>query len=137
MCNKYNGWADHATWCLSMMTDGNYGEGDYHYWQSTVAELAQDAEDKDEHARLVSDALSDWYDSALDELGVSGFFRDMMAQPEFWEVAESLVSGWIEEGNKYSSEEDEEEEQDEQDEQEDDDGPEYDGIIPPADDPGR
>jgi len=112
MCEKFNGWSDHATWCLSMIVDGNYSEGDYHYWQETVNELAQNADDQDEHARMVTDALSDWYDSAVDELGIAGFFGDMMANPEFWEVGESLVRGWREEGGKYASEEEEDEDKD-------------------------
>lgn len=111
MCQKYNGWEDHSTWCLSMMVDGNYEQGDYHYWLGEVQRLGEDSADADEHARQLADALSEWFDEAVDSLNMPAFFRDMLNTPNFYEVAENMVSGWREEGNRYAGEEEEEEEE--------------------------
>lgn len=109
MCEKYNGWTDRATWVAAMMVDGNYNEGDYDYWQSVVEELAGEAEDADEHKRLVESALSTWFDEAVDEAGIGLFFRDLLDEPQWWEIAVHLVDGWKENGGKYEEEEGDEE----------------------------
>ena len=42
MSEKYQGWTNHATWCVNLWLSNN--EGDYHYWR----EAAQDAADNTE-----------------------------------------------------------------------------------------
>ena len=106
MCEKYNGWGDRATWIGAMMVAGNYGgEGDAAYWESYVDDAGRMADDQDAHIDAVEAGLVEWWDEATANLEMGLFFSDLLASPDWREIAVSLVTDWRNEGGNYGDDE--------------------------------
>jgi hypothetical protein len=105
----YNGWSNYETWVVKLWMDNS--EGDYNYWQEQTEETIKasfDAENdtwKDEAINNLENQLSDFHDSAKDELlgayagGACNVFHDLlnaaMSEVDWREIAESMIEDYL------------------------------------------
>lgn len=80
--NKYNGWTNYETWCVSMWIDND--QGSQEYWQGRAEEIYQVAEGdgtftRSEHAAFdLAEELKDCHEQSDPLSDQSGVFSDLL-----------------------------------------------------------
>jgi cytochrome P450 len=107
---KYQGWANHTTWCINLWLSNE--EGSYRYWTER-AQAAWDDSDEDstpeERSAEARQTLADWLKDEIEEanpLAAGGsMWSDLISSAiedcDWWELA----NAWLDDVDGYVSQE--------------------------------
>lgn len=91
---RYNGWANYATWAVKLWIDNT--EGSYNYWQEQMREHLRSTPDKNKAAYALANQLKHEHEEAAEAWGAgASVFADIlragMSEVDWTEIAEAII----------------------------------------------
>ena len=93
--SDYQGHKNYATWAANMLIDGNYGQGDYDYFQDIKDMFIKKYGEEDVDVYKLADVIKDEFQTMKDDANLKGFFSDIVGtaieEIDYKELAENLL----------------------------------------------
>ena len=89
---RYNGWTNHATWCVALWMDNDEA---FEGWHKGAVDIIADTDSIDEAIDFLATQIKDAHDEAVENSQLEGALKDLLTSAlgsvDWKEIAEHLI----------------------------------------------